>query len=90
MFGKSSRYYNLKTAQVQISATHAIATVKLRRLPSVEGIPAEVKETDRLDVIARNKYKDGAYFWHVADANTELEANNLMVTGNVIKIPEKP
>jgi hypothetical protein len=28
-------------------------------------------------VIAQRKYSDGTKFWHVADANTELEANDL-------------
>ena len=28
--------------------------------------------------MAHRKYKDGTKFWHVADANTELEANDLV------------
>ena len=33
---------------------------------------------DRLDVMAQRKYSDGTKFWHIADANTELEANDLV------------
>jgi len=90
MFGKSSRYYNSKVIEVQISTSRTIAAVKFRRLPVVDGLSVEVHETDRLDVIAQDKFKDGARFWRIADANNELEANDLMIIGNVIKIPEKP
>ncbi len=38
----------------------------------------EIKGTDRLDMMAFRKYKDSTWFWHIADANTELEANDLV------------
>jgi hypothetical protein len=37
-----------------------------------------VKGTDRLDVMAQRQYSDGTRFWHIADANTELEASKLV------------
>ena len=52
--------------------------VNLRRIPFTPGDLTEVKGTDRLDIMAHRQYKDGTKFWHAADANTELEANDLV------------
>jgi hypothetical protein len=47
-------------------------------MPYAPGNLTEVKGTDRLDIMAHRKYADGTKFWHAADANTELEANDLV------------
>jgi len=57
---------------------HTVKAVKLRRLPYVAGTSTMIKGTDRLDVMAQNNYGDGTKFWHIADANTELQANDLL------------
>ena len=47
-------------------------------------------DSDQLDVISETRYKDGTRFWHIADANTELEANQLVrVAGRTIRVPER-
>ncbi len=85
MFLKTSRYYKLKVVEVG-----KVKAVKLRRLPGTEGVAAAVRGNDRLDIMAYKLYKDPARFWHIADANSELEANELVAeTGRVIEIPEK-
>ena len=78
MFLQSSRYFNLKTVDVETEDGRTVAAVTLRRLPYVAGTPTVIKGNDRLDVIAQRKYSDATKFWYVADANTELEANNLV------------
>ena len=78
MFLQSSRYFNLKTVAVETEDGRTVAAVTLRRLPYVAGTPTVIKGNDRLDVIAQRKYSDATKFWHVADANTELSANNLV------------
>lgn len=83
MFKESSRYAKQKTVKVELknglSAQARRATaVTLRRIPPTAGSPVEVKGNDRLDVIALRKYKDSTKFWRVADANTELQANDLV------------
>jgi riboflavin biosynthesis pyrimidine reductase len=55
-----------------------VKAVKLRRLPYVSGTPTAIHDNDRLDVMAERRYKDATMFWHIADANTELEANRLI------------
>ena len=77
MFLDSSRYAGVKTVEAEDRKGRKVTAVKLRRPPFVAGTPAVVNGTDRLDVIAQRKYSDGTKFWHIADANTELQANDL-------------
>src|ERR1041384_6569375 len=78
MFGSNSRYANLPSAEVANGKGKKVTVVRLRRLPFVTGNLTEVKGTDRLDIMAHRKFKDGTKFWRIADANTELEANDLV------------
>ena len=76
MFTGNSRYVNLPVAETSHQNGEKVSVVKLRRLPYVGGNLTEVQGHDRLDVMAQRKYKDSTKFWHIADANTELEAND--------------
>jgi len=78
MFSANSRYAKSPVAEVETAKGQKVNAVKLRRLPYAPGNLTEVKGTDRLDIMAHSKYKDGTTFWHVADANTELETNHLV------------
>lgn len=78
MFTASSRYLNLKTVEVEIANGRKVNAVVLRRLPYVAGVQTAVKGNDRLDVMSQRLYKDPTEFWHIADANTELQANDLV------------
>jgi len=90
MFLKTSRYYKQKVVEVKTKMKSSIKAVTLRRLPSTGGVPVQVKGNDRLDIIAQYQYNDPAKFWHIADANNELQANDLVKqTGRIIDVPEK-
>ncbi|MEW6417494.1 MAG: hypothetical protein AB1480_05155 [Nitrospirota bacterium] len=90
MFLESSRYYKLKTTDIKTKDGRTVKVVTLRRLPSVSGKPTGVKGNDRLDIMAQRRYNDPTMFWHIADANTELQANDLVKeTGRVINVPEQ-
>jgi hypothetical protein len=78
MFDANSRYAKIQVVEVETAIGKKANAVKLRRLPYTPGNLTEVKGTDRLDIISNRKFKDGTKFWHVADANTELEANDLV------------
>lgn len=78
MFKSNSRYANQPTAETGNGKGKTVQVVKLRRLPYVGGNQTEIKIKDRLDVIAYRKYKDDTKFWHIADANTEVEATKLV------------
>jgi hypothetical protein len=95
VFLENSRYFDVKTVEVEDAKGRKVTAVKLRRLPFAAGTPTVVKGNDRLDVMAQRRYSDGTKFWHIADANTELEANNLIEPraqdkeARVINVPEK-
>jgi len=78
MFEENSRYIKCPVVEVETAKGKKVNAVKLRRLPYVPGNLTEVKGTDRLDIMAFRKYNDGTRSWHIADANTELEANDLV------------
>ena len=94
MFADNSRYLKVKTVEAETEDGRTVTAVMLRRLPSVAGTPTVVTGADRLDVMAQRNYGDGTKFWHIADANTELEANDLVKPrtydkdARVIAVPE--
>ncbi len=90
MFNKNSRYYGLETVTVEDARGRAVQAVKLRRLPSTAGEDKTVTSSSQLDFMGHELYKDGTRYWHIADANTELEANTLVeAAGRVIKVPKR-
>lgn len=90
MFLDTSRYFQVEAETVADRDGREVRAVKLRRLPYVPGAPRAVKDNDRLDVIAQRQYGDATRFWHVADANTELEAGKLLAeAGATVLVPDK-
>lgn len=88
MFTDKSRYAKVETVEVRTHGGRAITAIKLRRLPPVTGTPHTVVDNDRLDLLAQHGYRDGTRFWHIADANSTLEANDLTaVTGTTLDLP---
>jgi len=90
MFLKNSRYFGLPTATGTDRSGRPVQGVRLRRLPATPGVELQVKDKDQLDVMSERRYKDATRYWHIADANSELEANELVrVAGRRILAPEK-
>lgn len=88
-FLPSSRYAKLPTVEVRLSDGRTLTIVKLRRLPPTEGELVTMAPHDRLDVLAHERYGDSTEFWHIADANAELDAAELAVANNTIRMPKK-
>lgn len=90
MFLKNSRYADLPT--VAVPNPHGdgqVAIVKLRRLPKTQGEPRAVRAPDQLDAMAEAAYGDPTRYWHIADANTEIEAAELTRRpGRVVDVPK--
>ena len=78
MFLDKSRYAKTPTDTVVTADGREVTALRLRRLPPSTGTPRTVKADDRLDVIAGQALGDGTAGWRIADANTELEANDLV------------
>ena len=90
MFLDNSRYARLTPSNVKLRSGREVSVIHLRRLPAVSGAPHTVRGHDRLDIIAQRTYGDSTRFWHIADANTELDAKKLMQpVGRVIEVPEQ-
>ncbi len=88
MFLDKSRYAKVEQEQTETRAGRPVTAIKLRRLAPVDGDNHAVKDNDRLDLLAHASYGDGTRFWHIADANTALQANELVAeTGAVLKLP---
>ena len=88
MFIANSRYAVLPTVTMRTPDGREVTVVKLRRLQSPTSTSYTVLPADRLDIVARRRYDDGTRYWHIADANTELEAADLVVSGRLIEAPE--
>jgi hypothetical protein len=86
-FLPNSRYFGLSTVTMRTAASFQAEAVKLRRLPAEAGDPRPLDQHDRLDILAQQLFSDGTRFWHIADANGEMEANALVVPGRVIRVP---
>lgn len=88
MFLDSSRYASIETVVVTRADGRTVTAVKLRRLPSVDGDPYVVDGTTQLDVLALRNYQDATMFWHVGDANADLETARLVSeVGRTIAVP---
>lgn len=89
MFLENSRYFNQPTAETTTADGRTVLALKLRSLPEEDGLAHGVQDHDRLDVLAHEQYDDGTKFWHIADANTELQANDLVAeAGATVDLPE--
>ncbi len=90
MFGKNSRYKDLPVVNVSDDDGESVAALTLRVLGQPLSCPAMVTQGDQLDVISQRRFKDATRYWHIADANTELEANSLTKeAGQMIQTPDK-
>ena len=90
MFMKNSRYYNTATVVSHDVNNREVKVLTLRRLVTTSGERTQVHDHDQLDVMSHRRHQDGTKFWHIADANSDLEANNLVtVAGRYINVPEK-
>ena len=90
MFLKNSRYDGLETVETVDRHGRPVTAIKRRKLPATTGDAYAVQGPDKLDVMAQRNYSDPTRFWRVADANSELEANELTrVAGRVIDVPKK-
>ena len=89
-FLKSSRYAAAAAIEVAHPDGRTVAAIALRVLPATSGDPYVVQENDRLDIVANRSYKDATRFWHIADANSELDARDLIKPGRRIGLPPVP
>ncbi len=78
MFLKTSRYARVATDAVTLPDGRQTEALRLRRLQLPPSTTILVSQGDRLDVLADRQFSDGTKFWHIADANTALDARTLV------------
>lgn len=78
MFLPTSRYNKVDTVTTKAAGDRTVTALKLRPLAAPSGDAYTVKDNDQPDVLAQDQYADGTKFWHIADANTALRANDLV------------
>ncbi|EFH84860.1 hypothetical protein [Ktedonobacter racemifer] len=95
MFDKTSRYYNLDVATMNMvdsdGLPREIRYVRRRFIPSSAALTTLVEHTvvqgDRLDNITTRYLGDPRQFWRICDANDVLQPTELTdEIGNVITI----
>ena len=90
MFTKDSRYADVPIITVTDGEGREVAAVKLRSLGDPDGGDLTVTGSDQLDVIADRCYRDGTRFWHISDANSELDSRDILTpVGGVVQVPER-
>ena len=94
MFSKTSRYYNIETAQLKVSDDKTIAYVRRRILPQSSDIEVQaqhvVTQGERLDNIAAQHSLDPEQFWKICDINDAMMPFDLTEEkkiGQKLKIP---
>jgi hypothetical protein len=90
MFLKNSRYAGLPVVAAHgPRADSSVTLVKLRTLPDTSGDPTSIRAHDQLDVMSEARFAgDATRYWHIADANSELEAAALTRSvGREIDVP---
>jgi hypothetical protein len=89
MFLSNSRYASTPTEQTTTPDGRTVTSVVLRHPAPASGDGYTVKDNDRLDLIANERLSDDTAFWRVADANTALQAKDLVASaGDVILVPK--
>jgi hypothetical protein len=88
MIFKGSRYQNTGTYQATDATGKTTVALKIRFIPPT---PAGYYHTftadQRLDLIAYGFYQNPEKFWLIADANTEMDPEDLLEPGRQLLIP---
>ena len=88
MLFKGSRYQDVKTYQVTAPDGQTIVVLGMRTIPPTPaGFLHTFTADERLDIVAFNYYQNPEKFWLIADANAEMDPEDLQVPGRHLKIP---
>jgi hypothetical protein len=88
MIFKGSRYENTGAYQTEDASGQAVTALKIRFIPPTPaGYYHTFTSDQRLDTIAYGFYRNAEKFWLIADANTEMDPEDLLEPGKQILIP---
>lgn len=88
MIFKGSRYDQVKTYQVTGPTGQTVTVFGIRFVrPTPAGFQHACTAADRLDLLAFKFYRNPEKFWLIADANTEMDPDDLLEPGRRLWIP---
>ena len=89
MFFKGSRYATVEKHQITDSKGRVFPYKKIRFIPETKAQGTHtVRQSERLDHIAHQYYRDPERFWRICDANAVLWPDDLIAEeGKAIRIP---
>jgi len=88
MIFKGSRYADVKTYIVSGPGGRTVTALGIRLIPATPaGFFVSASAAQRLDHFAFNFYRNPEKFWLIADANTEMDAEDLLEPGAQLLIP---
>jgi len=88
MIFKQSRYRNVSTYESIDASGSTVSALRIRFLPATPaGYLHTVTGDERLDLIAFKYYRDPEKYWLIADANNEIDPEDLLEPGRQILIP---
>jgi nucleoid-associated protein YgaU len=87
MITRDSRYAAVGTAVLTVNGRSVTYLLARFITPPVGGYLHTVTSDERLDIIAYRYYADPARFWRFADANGEIDPEDLLEPGRQIAVP---
>ncbi len=90
MFHAKSRYANLTPTTLTTADGREVTVVPPRRTQRLGGNERIAHGYDRLDLLAKVPLDDASLYHRIADANTELDARDLLAeAGDAFQLPER-
>jgi hypothetical protein len=88
MIFKGSRYEKVKAFPVTASNGQTVTALGIRIIPPTPaGFLHTFTAAERLDLLAFQFYRNPEKFWLIADANPEMDPEDLMEPGRQLRIP---
>jgi nucleoid-associated protein YgaU len=88
MIFKGSRYEKVGVYQVTNGSGQTVNALAIRFIrPAPAGYLHTFTADERLDLLAFNFYRNPEKFWLIADANTEMDPDDLLEPGRQLLIP---
>ena len=92
MFDRTSRYYSIETATMELAGGRRIRYKRRRFLPQAEDmqllVEVPVTASDRLDLIAFRTLGEPDQYWRICDANNAMNPDSLLDPGGApVRVP---
>jgi nucleoid-associated protein YgaU len=88
MIFRGSRYSSVATYQATDADGKTVAALQTRLIPPTPaGFFHTYTADERLDLIAYKFYRNAEKFWLIADANPEMDPDDLLEPGRALLIP---